>query len=57
MHEQAELTALISPPQLLKSVGMAEGAVVVPERKSTQNSGEASAKRGSTKFLQQLSGS
>lgn len=36
MQEQAELTAETSPPQLLKSVGIADAAVVVPERNSGQ---------------------
>jgi hypothetical protein len=32
MHEHAELTAATSPLQLPKSVGIADAAVVVPER-------------------------
>ena len=39
MQEQALLTALISPSQLLKLVGIAEGAVVVPERNPKQKPG------------------
>jgi hypothetical protein len=38
MQEQAELTRLTSPAQFSKSVGMAEAAVVVPDRKPGQNS-------------------
>lgn len=38
MHEQAELTALTSPAQFSKSVGMAAAAVVVPARNLGQNS-------------------
>lgn len=37
MQEQAELTAATLPAQFAKSVGMADGAVVVPERNSGQN--------------------
>lgn len=57
MQEHAELTAAISLSQLLKSVGIADGAVVVPERNSTQNVSASSAKRGSMRFLKQPSAS
>ena len=36
IHEQAELTAETSPPQFSKSVGIADGAVVVPDKNSGQ---------------------
>lgn len=36
MQEHAELTAVTSPPQLLKSVGMAAASVVVLARNSGQ---------------------
>ena len=51
MQEHAELTAVISPAQLPKSVGMAEGAVVVPERNSGQKDFASSAKRSSINSL------
>jgi hypothetical protein len=51
MQEHAELTAETSPLQLLKSVGIADGAVVVPERYSTQNVSASAIKRGSMRFL------
>ena len=51
MQEQAELTAVISPAQLLKSVGIAAAAVVVPEMKSRQNGPASAVKRVSIMFL------
>jgi len=51
MQEHAELTAATSPLQLLKSVGIADAAVVVPERYSTQNVSASSTKRASMRFL------
>jgi hypothetical protein len=50
MHEQAELTALTLPSQLLKLVGMADAAVVVPARNSGQKATASSAKRSSTRL-------
>jgi hypothetical protein len=50
MHEQAELTALTSPPQLLKSVGMAEAAVVVPARNSGHQDTASAANRSSIRL-------
>ena len=47
IQEQAELTALTSPPQFPKSVGMADAAVVVPERKLGQKVAASAVKRGS----------
>lgn len=51
MHEQAELTAFTSPAQFSKFVGMAAGAVVVPERNSGQKTLASSAKRMSVSSL------
>jgi len=51
MQEQAELTAATSPPQLPKSVGMAEAAVVVPERNSGQKDSASAMKRESVSSL------
>lgn len=45
MHEQAELTRFTSPPQLPKSVGIADASVVVLARNLGQNSLASSAKR------------
>jgi hypothetical protein len=50
MHEQAELTALTLPSQLLNSVGMADGAVVVPERNSGHHALAFPMKRWSIKL-------
>lgn len=51
MQEHAELTAAISPAQLLKSVGIAAAAVVVPEMKPRQNGPASAVKRASIRFL------
>jgi hypothetical protein len=50
MHEQADETAATSPPQLLKSVGIADGAVVVPEMNSGQNDLASASNRLSTRL-------
>jgi len=50
MHEQAELTALTSPAQFAKSVGMAEAAVVVPARNCGHHETASAAKRPSTRL-------
>jgi hypothetical protein len=51
MQEHAELTAATSLLQLLKSVGIADGAVVVPERNLGQNVSASATKRSSMRFL------
>lgn len=51
MQEHAELTAATLLSQLLKFVGIADGAVVVPARYSTQNVSASAEKRGSMRFL------
>lgn len=50
-QEQAEEKAVTSPPQLLKSVGIAAAAVVVPESQLRQAGPASAVKRVSTKFL------
>lgn len=47
----AELTAVMSPAQLPKSVGIADAAVVVPESHSKQNGPASALNRLSTKLL------
>lgn len=50
MHEQAELTALMSPSQLPKLVGMASAAVVVEARNLGHHATASSAKRSSIRL-------